>query len=124
MKIAIDIGGRQFAAQLNDSETAARVAAALPIDGRVSTWGEEIYFSIPVDAGEERAVETVDPGDIGYWPPGKAFCIFFGPTPMSSGGEIRPYSAVNLIGKLLADLEPLRGIQDGEKVLVRKAGDD
>lgn len=122
MEIVIEIAGQEFRAELNDSLTAQKVAEALPIEGQASTWGEEIYFSIPVDAElEEDAVEVVEVGDLGYWPVGKAFCVFFGRTPMSSDDEIRPYSAVNVIGKLRCDVEPLKKIAGGEKILIRKA---
>ena len=122
MDIVIEIARQEFAAELNDSATATKVAEALPIEGEASTWGEEIYFTIPVDADlEEDATEVVELGDLGYWPLGNAFCIFFGRTPMSSEDEIRPYSAVNVIGKLQCDLEPLKEIRGGERVVVRKA---
>ena len=70
---------------------------ALPFETKVNIWGDEIYFSIPVSLGEENARATVDLGDIGYWPPGQGFCIFFGPTPISRGNEIRPADPVNVI---------------------------
>lgn len=123
-RIVVEIAGQEFPTELNDTETARKVAAALPIKARVSTWGEEIYFEIPVEAEEENAARVVELGDIGYWPPGRAFCLFFGRTPMSTDDEIRPYSAVNIIGKLACDLEPLKRIRDGEKVLIRKADAD
>lgn len=122
MKIVIEIAGQEFPAELNDSPTAEQIGAALPIEGNVSTWGEEIYFTIPVEVElEDSAKEVVELGDLGYWPVGRAFCMFFGRTPMSDGDEIRPYSAVNVIGKLECDLEPLKKISNGETVVVRKA---
>jgi hypothetical protein len=124
MKIVIEISGREFPAELNDSETAKKVVDALPLEARTSTWGEEIYFSIPVEAEEEDAVETVESGDLAFWPVGSAFCIFFGPTPMSRGDEIRPYSPVNPIGRLRCDVKPLREIEDGEAVSIRIEPDD
>jgi hypothetical protein len=122
MNIVIEIAGRGFPAELNDSATAAKVADALPIEAMTSTWGEEIYFTIPVETKEENAVETVEAGDLAFWPVGNAFCIFFGPTPMSRENEIRPYSPVNVIGRLRGALDPLRGIEDGEPVTVRAEG--
>lgn len=119
MDIVIEIAGREFPADLNDSATAAKVMDALPLEARAATWGEEIYFTIPVEAEEENAVETVEAGDLAFWPAGNAFCIFFGPTPMSRENEIRPYSPVNVIGRLRCDLDPLRSIEDGEPVTVR-----
>lgn len=91
-------------AELNDTPTAHKVAEALPMQTSFSTWGDEIYFAIPVDAElDGSAQEVVELGDLGYWPPGKAFCIFFGQTPMSQPGKIMPASAVNVIGRVIGD---------------------
>ena len=87
-KITITVKDVKISAKLNSSETAQKVWDALPIEGRVNTWGDEIYFSIPVDVGSENAKAVVPEGDLGYWPPGNAFCIFFGLTPVSQGDEI------------------------------------
>ncbi len=107
MKIKITVGNVVVDAELNDTPTAAGVAEVLPLEATFNTWGEEIYFSIPVDAPlDESAQDVVEIGDLGYWPTGKAFCIFFGLTPMSEPGKIRPASAVNIIGKITGD--PLR----------------
>jgi uncharacterized protein len=85
-KIKIKAGAVEAAAILNDSATAQKIWASLPIETRASTWGDEIYFAIPVKAPlEKNAQELVEVGDLGYWPSGNAFCIFFGPTPMSRG---------------------------------------
>jgi hypothetical protein len=86
----------------------------------VNTWGQEIYFSIPVTVELENGKEVVNAGDIGYWPPGKAFCIFFGPTPASRGDEIRGASKVNVFGKVIGDLEILLRVEDGEKIFVER----
>jgi hypothetical protein len=103
-KIAIRVGTLTMEAELNDTPTAQQVAAALPIRTSFNTWGDEIYFAIPVNAKlDASAQEVVDMGDLGFWPPGKAFCIFFGQTPASQSGEIRPASAVNVIGKVTGD---------------------
>ncbi|RLF01324.1 MAG: hypothetical protein DRJ59_06280 [Thermoprotei archaeon] len=92
---------------------------AVPFEARANTWGEEIYFSTPVNVGPENPQEVVEKGDVAYWPPGKAMCIFFGPTPASrSPDEIRPASPVNVFGKVVGDLEPLKRVRDGEKVRV------
>ena len=104
MKIKIIIGPLSMEAVLNDTPTAKKVAEALPIRTSINTWGEEIYFTIPVNSElDETAREEVEMGDLGYWPPGKAFCIFFGQTPMSAPGKIVPASAVNVIGKVMGD---------------------
>jgi len=119
--IRIKAGSVEAAAELNDSKTAQVIAAALPLRARANTWGEEIYFSIPVKTGGENPQAVVQVGDLGYWPPGQAFCIFFGPTPASRGDEIRPASAVNLIGRVKGDAKAFTAVSDGEPVLVEKA---
>ena len=105
-------------AELNDTDTAAAVWDALPIHENGSTWGNEIYFRIPVDAELEDGQEVVELGDLGYWPPGQAFCLFFGPTPASQGDEIRPASEVTVIGKITGDTDGLKSVSSGIPVLV------
>jgi len=102
-------------------ETARAILEKLPIESRVNTWGDEIYFSIPVYLGEENAQETVKLGDLGYWPPGNSFCIFFGPTPISRGGEIRPADPVNVFGKAKGDPTIFKKVRSGEKIRIEKA---
>ena len=114
--IRISAGGVEVRAQLNESETARLIWEALPIEAPASTWGDEIYFEIPVACGEEDPREVVELGDLGYWPPGSAFCIFFGPTPASRGDEVRPASAVNIIGKVQGDAKVLKAVRSGETV--------
>jgi uncharacterized protein len=124
-RIRITAGGVSADAALNDSKTASAIWDALPISARASTWGDEIYFSIPVSAGEENGRATVDMGDLGYWPPGSAFCIFFGPTPASqSPDEIRPASPVNVFGKVDGDATAFKRVGSGETVTIERAGDD
>ena len=101
--IRITAGTITLDAELNDSKSAAAIAAALPIEAKAQTWGDEIYFDIGLTLPGESPQEIVELGDLGYWPPGQAFCIFFGPTPMSRGDEIRPASAVNVVGRVLGD---------------------
>jgi hypothetical protein len=121
--IQISAGGVVVTAELNDSSTADALWDALPITGRANTWGDEIYFSIPVDADEEDdAQETVEMGAVAYWPPGKALCLFWGPTPMSAPGEIRPASAVNVMGLMDGDPTVLGGVPDGAEVVVERGG--
>jgi len=123
-KIRILAGELKVEAQLNESKTAQMIWEALPIEGKANLWGEEIYFAIPVKAGLEKdGREVVSVGELGYWPPGGAFCIFFGPTPASRGDEIRAASAVNIIGNVLSDPTVFRKVKDGAKVLLKKAGD-
>ncbi|HUT31351.1 MAG TPA: cyclophilin-like fold protein [Sedimentisphaerales bacterium] len=118
-RIMITAGEVKVEAELNDGPTAKMVAEALPIKARGSRWGEEIYFEIPVEADlESDARDVVEAGELGYWPSGNAFCIFFGPTPASRGDEIRAASAVNIIGKVKGDLSQLPGVPNGAQVLI------
>ncbi len=117
-RIRIKAGGVEVAAELNETRTAEAIWQALPIKGEVNRWGEEIYFSIPVSLEEENAQEVVSVGDLGYWPPGTAFCLFWGPTPMSRGEEIRPASPVNVLGKVTGDASVLRQVASGTEITV------
>jgi len=120
-KIRILVSDLKVEAELNESRTAQLIWEALPIEGRTNLWGEEIYFSIPVKTGlEEEAREIVSAGELGYWPTGHAFCIFFGPTPASRGDEIRAASAVNIIGKISGDPKVFRKGKDGVKITLEK----
>ena len=121
MPKAIKITGNQtkFEAELNDSLTAQAVFDALPIKAKGSRWGGEIYFSIPVKAKLEKdSRDVLEAGELGYWPTGSAFCIFFGPTPASQTGAIRAASAVNIIGKVKGDLSQLWNLPDGGDILI------
>ncbi|HYA40544.1 MAG TPA: cyclophilin-like fold protein [Syntrophobacteraceae bacterium] len=116
-KISIRSGEIEIMADLDDSPTAQAVFASLPLCAAANTWGDEIYFEVPVHRKlDATAVELVQVGDIGYWPSGPAFCIFFGPTPVSSGDEIRPASAVNLIGRVIGDARVLKAVHDGDLI--------
>jgi len=113
-KIRIITGNVSAVAGLSSSKTSDAIWDALPIEKTVNTWGEEIYFEIPVKSTlDDTAKEVVEKGELGYWPTGKAFCIFFGPTPASQGDEIRPASAVNIVGKVEDDVDIFKTIQDG-----------
>ena len=119
MKIKIIIGQLSMEAELTDTPTAKEVAEALPIKVTFNTWGEEIYFTIPVSAEpDETAREEVYIGDLGYWPTGKAFCIFFGPTPMSKPGKIIPASAVNIIGRVTGDATRFKEVMQENEVIL------
>jgi hypothetical protein len=107
-------------AEINDTKTADIIWQALPVQSTVNTWGEEIYFGIPVDIELENGQEVVESGDIGYWPPGKAFCIFFGPTPASRGDEIRAASPVNVFGKVIGDPQVFNSVKNGETISIDK----
>ena len=102
-------------------KTADEIWNALPIEARANRWGEEIYFSTNVKASLENAQEVVDVGEIAYWPPGKAFCIFFGRTPASTDDRPRAASAVNVFGKALGDISRFKTVRDGEKIIIERA---
>ena len=119
-KIIIEFNSLSFEGLLNDSNTSNLIWDSLPINSSVSTWGDEIYFSIPVNEEEEDAKEVVELGDLGFWPPGNAFCIFFGLTPASSQGEIRPASPVNIIGSINGGLDALKQVNPGESVRISR----
>jgi len=121
-RIRVVAAGIEIVARLNDSTTAEALWVALPITGQVETWGDEIYFSIPVEAPEAAdAQDTVEQGAVAYWPPGTALCLFWGPTPMSRGDEIRPASAVNVVGRVEGDPATLARIPAGSEVRVEAA---
>ena len=120
-RIKITAGSVQAFATLNESATAKAIWSALPIQAQGNTWGDEIYFAIPVHEPEDEAKAVVDMGDIGYWPPGNAFCIFFGPTPMSRGKEIRPASPVNVVGKIEGDARVFKQVRGGARVVLQAA---
>lgn len=119
-KVRIRTDKVRMEAELNDSKTAGMIYNALPIEGKVNTWGEEIYFSIPVKTKIENGVAVVKEGDLGYWPPQNCFCIFFGQTPSSTTTEIRPASAVSLLGRMSGNPKDWKKVADGEKILIEK----
>jgi len=119
-QIRITSGKVSALAELNTTKTADAIWNALPVTARANTWGDEIYFSIPVKVGLENGKEVVNAGDLGYWPPGNAFCVFFGLTPVSRGKEIRPASAVNVFGKVIGDSTVFKAVNDGDSVAIKK----
>ena len=120
-KIRILVSELKVEAELNEAKTAQLIWETLPIEGKANLWGEEIYFAIPVKTGlEQGAREVVLAGELGYWPTGHAFCIFFGPTPASRGEEIRAASAVNIIGKVLSDPKVFLKVKEGSKIVLEK----
>ena len=120
-QIVITAGDVTATALLDETRTADAIWKALPIKARANTWGDEIYFSIPVRMGEENGLEVVELGDLGYWPPGSAFCIFFGRTPASRGDEIRPASAVNVFGHLEGDPKIFKAVRGGAEVTIEES---
>ena len=122
-RIKLTAGQVSAVALLNDSKTAQAIWEALPLRGMGNRWGDEIYFSIPVELDEENARAVVALGDLGYWAPGTAFCIFFGPTPVSRGSEIRAASPVNVFGRLEGDPKVFTAVPDGSAVLIERAAE-
>jgi hypothetical protein len=121
-KISISFESISFEATLNEGPTAQAIWSALPVEGQVTTWGDEIYFAIPVEMPqEEDARAEVEVGELGYWPMGDAFCIFFGPTPVSTDEKPRAYSPVNIIGEIHGEPAALRSIRDGEPVKLTRS---
>jgi hypothetical protein len=120
--IRIAVGGISVAAELDDTALAKRIAGKLPIETTPNKWGDEFYFGIPVRSGlDETATSTVKVGDIGFWPPGDAMAIFFGPTPMSSGADPVPASDVCLIGRITDDATLLRQAKGARTIRIEKA---
>jgi hypothetical protein len=121
-KIRIKIDSLEWVGTLNDSKTAGEIWDALPIEVGGNLWGKEIYFTTSLNLAPEDPHEVVEPGTLAYWPQGSGFCIFWGPTPVSQGKECRPYSPVNVFGRLEGDLSLLDTVK-AQHVLVEKIQD-
>ena len=116
-RVTIVVDQLELEAELFDTDCARAIGAALPLEAKPSVWGDEFYFEIPVRRPlDETATRKVSVGDIGYWPPGSALAIFFGPTPISQGPEPVPASAVNIIGKVHGDPTVLRSFKKATKI--------
>ena len=121
-KIKIIAENIQVDAELNDSATAKSILKALPIEASAQRWGGEIYFSIKVEADlEEKSRDVLETGELAFWPPGNAFCIFFGPTPASQGNDIRAASAVNVVGKMKGVWSGFWDVPNGGNITIKKA---
>ena len=119
--ITISVNDIRIEAELGTSTTAVKIIEALPFESTVNTWGNEIYFTIPVAVQQEHdARAEVEIGELAYWPMGKAFCIFFGPTPVSRDDKPRAYSPVNVFGRVLGDATAFKGIANGARILVNR----
>ena len=118
-RIHIRAGAIEAEAELNDTGTAQAIWETLPIKGHVNLWGDEIYFSIPLSLELEAGQELVNMGELGYWPDGNAFCIFFGPTPVSRGDEIRPASPVTVFGKVIGDATVFKKVAARAEITIR-----
>src|SRR4030042_4162915 len=119
-KIRIRAGNIDLQAELNDTKTATALYDILPLEGKANTWGEEIYFPIPLYLEIEGGKEVVEMGDLGYWPDGNSLCIFFGPTPASRKNELRAASPVTVIGRLNGNPKLLKQISSGTMVIVEQ----
>jgi uncharacterized protein len=121
-QITISIGEVAMKAELSDTPCAQAIARALPLEARPNTWGDEYYFTIPVSMPlDETATTQVAIGDIGFWPPGNALAIFFGPTPISNGPDPVPASEVNMVGKIIGDATVLRKVKGASKIRIEKS---
>ena len=122
--IQITAGTTQIRAEIYNTPTAKEITNSLPIKSHVNRWGGEIYFTIPVSVPiEDDSRDVLEPGELGYWPTGNAFCIFFGSTPASQEEECRAASNVNVFGKVVGELSPLWDIEDGSEVMVELTKD-
>jgi hypothetical protein len=118
-KVIISSGDIRLDAGFNDSPTANAIYEILPVTGSANVWGDEIYFTIPVHLDQSSdALQEVEVGDMAFWPAGDAFCIFFGPTPVSTGDKPKAYSPVNVFGSIEGDATVLRDVSNGDAVTV------
>ncbi len=117
--IRISSGAVAIDCTLLDTESAKAILSALPLQGRASLWGDEVYFSVPVElAAEPEARDLLNAGEIAYWPPGKAICLCWGPTPASSGNELRLASAANVFATTKAEVGAFSKVNSGDTVTV------
>jgi hypothetical protein len=120
-KINISVEKLSIVAEMYDTPTAQKIIEALPLESAVNVWGDEIYFDIPLNLEQEPdARADVEVGDLGYWPAGPAFCVFFGPTPVSTGDQPRAYSPVNVFGRVLGDVKQLKTVSGGATIKVTR----
>ncbi|MDP8244509.1 MAG: cyclophilin-like fold protein [Candidatus Hinthialibacter antarcticus] len=110
-RVQITLGELQFTALFEENDAANAIYDVLPFDLPYQTWGDEIYCHIPVELKARGGVEIVKVGDLAFWPPGKAFCIFFGPTPASEDERPRAASEVIVFGRIEGDASALRGVK-------------
>ena len=120
-KIKIKLNKLEVVAELNDSRIARLIWESLPIKASIEKWGDEIYFPIPVRAEIDNPQDVVEKGDLGYWPDGHCFCIFYGLTPISTKDQIKPASSVEIVGKISGDPEQLKKVGDRKPIILERA---
>jgi hypothetical protein len=121
-KISISVGNVSVEAEMLDTPTAGKILQTLPFESTAHVWGDEIYFDIPLRLDPEPdARADVAVGDLAYWPAGPAFCIFFGPTPVSVGDQPRAYSPVNVFGRVLGDASQFKAVPGGAKIKISRS---
>ncbi|HRZ86315.1 MAG TPA: cyclophilin-like fold protein [bacterium] len=120
MKILFETQKVKFEGELNDTTAAQSVAAKLPFDLKLNTWGDELYFKVPAQCPAENATLDVAVGDIAFWHEGGCLCVFYGRTPISPDNKPCPASEVTVIGKVSGDISPLKRIRSGERITVKK----
>ena len=118
--IRIRAGAVEVQAELNDTRTAKALFRILPIKARANTWGDEIYFDVPLNMEIEDGKQVVEIGDVAYWPDGPSLCLFFGLTPASRGDEIRAASPVTILGGIVGDPKTLKSVRSGAEITVEK----
>jgi hypothetical protein len=118
--IMIKVGAVAVQAQLNGTRTARALVEILPVKAKVNTWGDEIYFDVPLNMEIEGGREVVDMGDVAYWPDGPSLCLFFGRTPASRGNEIRAASPVTVMGRIVGDPKILKSVKPGAAITVER----
>ncbi len=121
MRIIARSGEREVLIQLNESRTAAQIYEGLPLDSRISVWGDEIYFKLPLNLPPENPTTNVKVNDVCYWPQGSCLCIFFGPTPLSDSSDPVPASSVTIIGSAECEISELKEFREGEKIALERA---
>lgn len=119
--ISIKAGAVEVKAELNSTRTATALLGILPIKARVNTWGDEIYFDVPLHTEIENGTEVVETGVVAYWPDGPSLCLFFGRTPASRGNEVRAASPVTILGRIVGDPKVLRSVRPGAQITVERA---